>query len=91
MRIREVRLHAVDLGADVELPPGVVDLLLDDVTAALSRKDGCPAATLAPADRGTTWQLGGGGPAIEAPAAEPAGWLTGRLHRDDRPALPTWL
>lgn len=91
MRIREVWLHAVDLGAEVDLPAGVVDLLLDDVTAALSRKDGCPAATLTPTDRGTTWQLGEGGPAIEAPAAELAGWLTGRLRRDDRPALPIWL
>jgi len=91
MRIREVWLHAVDLGADFELPPGVVDLLLDDVTTALSRKDGCPGATLTPTDRDTRWQLGGGGPAIEAPAAELAGWLTGRLRRDDRPALPTWL
>ncbi|HKQ41057.1 MAG TPA: maleylpyruvate isomerase N-terminal domain-containing protein, partial [Pseudonocardia sp.] len=46
MRIREVWLHAVDLdaGADVaDVPGGVVDLLLDEVTTTLSAADGCPA------------------------------------------------
>jgi maleylpyruvate isomerase len=96
MRIREVWLHAVDLdtGAAVtDLPAGVVDLLLDDVTAALSRKDGCPNLTLTPTDRATTWRLGSAPSehTIAAPAAELAGWLTGRGHTGNRPALPTWL
>ena len=96
MRIREVWLHAVDLGAGAsvaDLPDGVVDLLLDDVTAALSGKDGCPAIRLVPADRPGTWQLGTV-PAertVEAPAAVLAGWLTGRVRRADWPALPAWL
>jgi maleylpyruvate isomerase len=96
MRIREVWLHAVDLGAGAtvtDLPAGVVDLLLDDVSVALSRKDDCPALTIAPADRTTTWRLGPE-PAehtIAAPAAELAAWLTGRLRRADWPSLPTWL
>jgi maleylpyruvate isomerase len=96
MRIREVWLHAVDLGAGAsfaDLPDGVVDLLLDDVTVALSRKDGCPAVTLGPPDRARTWQLGApdSDRTLEARAADLAGWLTGRLRRDDWPALPTWL
>ncbi|MFD4248345.1 maleylpyruvate isomerase family mycothiol-dependent enzyme [Amycolatopsis thermoflava] len=96
MRIREVWLHAVDLDAGAtmaDLPDGVVDLLLDDVTTALSRKDGCPSARLVPSDRTGTWQLGTA-PAdhtIEASAADLAGWLTGRLQREDLPALPVWL
>lgn len=54
MRIREMWLHAVDLGAGAtldDLPDGVVDLLLDDVTAALSIKEGCPAVELVEANR----------------------------------------
>ncbi|MCF7547555.1 maleylpyruvate isomerase family mycothiol-dependent enzyme [Pseudonocardia sp. WMMC193] len=97
MRIREVWLHAVDLGASVDdLPPGVVDLLLDDVGAALSAKDDCPAVVLTPTDRDRTWTLGAPdgadrAVAVRAPAAELAGWLTGRVPAPDRPALPRWL
>ncbi len=98
MRIREVWLHAVDLDAGAtpaDLPGGVVDLLLDDVTAALSAKDGCPSLELAPTDRERTWRLGRTEPTdtgpVVAPAAELAGWLTGRTAGPDRPALPRWL
>ncbi|WP_199435312.1 maleylpyruvate isomerase family mycothiol-dependent enzyme [Qaidamihabitans albus] len=96
MRIREVWLHAIDLdgGASVaELPDGVAGLLLDDVTAALSRKDGCPAVTLAPTDRAGTWRLGAAPSerTIKAPAADLVGWLTGRLRSQQWPALPAWL
>ena len=96
MRIREVWLHAVDLGSDTtmdDLPSGVVDLLLDDVTAALSAKDGCPALDLVATDRERSWHLGGAAPAgtVAATAADIAGWLTGRLAASDRPALPRWL
>jgi len=55
MRIREVWLHAVDLdaGAGVaDLPGGVLDLLLDEVTVTLSAADGCPAVELVATDRG---------------------------------------
>jgi maleylpyruvate isomerase len=94
MRIREVWLHAVDLGATVDdLPAGVVDLLLDDVSTALSGKDGCPALLLAPTDRDRAWTLGGPESAdtVRAPAADLAGWLTGRVSAPERPALPRWL
>ncbi|MEU7815294.1 maleylpyruvate isomerase family mycothiol-dependent enzyme [Pseudonocardia sp. NPDC049154] len=94
MRIREVWLHAVDLGAGVEdLPADVVDLLLDDVSAALSGKEDCAALLLAPTDRDRTWTLGApdARETVAAPAAELAGWLTGRVSGPDRPALPRWL
>jgi maleylpyruvate isomerase len=97
MRIREVWLHAVDLdaGAGVaDLPDGVLDLLLDEVTATLSATDGCPTAELAPTDRDRRWRLGAddGPPVVAAPAATLVGWLTGRATTlPGAPALPAWL
>jgi maleylpyruvate isomerase len=96
MRIREVWLHTVDLdaGASVgDLPTSVLDLLLDDVSTALSAKEDCPSLELAPTDRARTWRLGTGEAAasIAAPAADLVGWLTGRLPGADRPTLPRWL
>jgi maleylpyruvate isomerase len=94
MRIREVWLHAVDLGATVDdLPAGVVDLLLDDVTGALSGMDGCPALELVAADRERSWRLGEVPPTatVTATAADLAGWVTGRVAGGSRPALPRWL
>lgn len=96
MRVREVWLHAVDLAAGVTvdaLPPALIDVLLDDVTAALSKKEGCPALTLAPADRSTSWDLGDAPArsAVTEPAAQLAGWLTGRVSHPGLPTVPTWL
>jgi len=84
MRVREVWLHAVDLDAGVsvaDLPPDVVDALLDDATGTLSAAEGCPTARLAPSDRDRTWSLG---PDSDAPvqvrgeAGAVLGWLVGR-------------
>jgi maleylpyruvate isomerase len=110
MRVREVWLHAVDLdaGAGVtELPPEVVDALLDDVTATLSSREGCPAARLAPVDRDRTWRLGPEpderSVEVRGGAAYVLGWLVGRtagagLDAVDAggapaavPAAPRWL
>jgi maleylpyruvate isomerase len=96
MRVREVWLHAVDLGSGAEVadvPDGVVDLLLDEVTTTLSAADGCPSATLAPTDRDGRWRLGSGDheAVIAAPAATLVGWLTGRTALPGAPDLPSWL
>jgi maleylpyruvate isomerase len=101
MRVREVWLHAVDLrsGATVaDLPPDVVDALLDDVTGTMSAREGCPAATLTPTDRSRTWALGGGGVEVHGPAARVLGWLVGRSDGaaltpvgGALPAPPRWL
>jgi maleylpyruvate isomerase len=109
MRVREVWLHAVDLDAGVsvaDVPPDVVDTLLDDSTATLSAAEGCPSAVLAPTDRDRTWTLG---PASDEPlqvrgaAAQVLGWLVGRTGTDGVeavtadgtptavPAPPRWL
>jgi maleylpyruvate isomerase len=102
MRIREVWIHAVDLGAGAaldDLPGGVIDLLLDDVAGVLSAKENCPAVVLRPSDRDREWRLGPGAArtvaSITAPAADLAGWLTGRVAGSalpsEVPALPRWL
>lgn len=87
MRVREVWLHAVDLDAGVGvdvLPDGLAAALLDDVTALLSTREGCPAVELR-TPGGGAWRLGARGrdgataPAVVTgtPAAL-AGWVTGR-------------
>jgi maleylpyruvate isomerase len=103
MRVREVWLHAVDLGSGAtvaDLPPGVVDTLLDDVSGVLSTRDGCPSALLTATDRDRAWQLGpGGGPVeVHGPAAPLLGWLTGRCGPaaltalgGDIPEPPRWI
>ncbi|GAA2851955.1 maleylpyruvate isomerase family mycothiol-dependent enzyme [Pseudonocardia halophobica] len=96
MRIREVWLHALDLGAGAkpgDLPDGVLDLLLDDVTAALSGKEDCPSLELVPVDRTRPWLVGTGEPVgtMTGSAAELVGWLTGRIADPTRPPLPRWL
>ncbi|MHA6628383.1 maleylpyruvate isomerase family mycothiol-dependent enzyme [Pseudonocardia sichuanensis] len=83
MRVREVWLHAVDLDAGVavtDLPPEVVDALLDDAAGTLSAADGCPAALLAPTDRERTWSLGPDVHPVQVrgAAADVLGWLVGR-------------
>ena len=109
MRVREVWLHAVDLDAGVsvtDLPPDVVDALLDDATGMLSAAEGCPAARLVPSDRDRTWYVGPGTTEpleVRGEAALLLGWLVGRCGADGLdavaadgtstavPAPPRWL
>jgi maleylpyruvate isomerase len=96
MRVREVWLHAVDLDAGAavaDLPAGVIDTLLDDVTAALSSRPACPSAYLVPTDRDRTWRLGADADdtRLTAPAANLLAWATGRADDPTRPPLPPWL
>jgi maleylpyruvate isomerase len=88
MRVREVWLHAVDLDAGVsvdDLPPDVVDAVLDDAAATLSAVRGCPDALLAPTDRERAWSLGADAVAavrVRGAAADVLGWLIGRAGAD---------
>ncbi len=69
MRVREVWLHALDLGEGpdfpiaADIPADLVDALAVDVLGSLCATAGCPTATVVavdrPADAGT-WQLGPG-------------------------------
>ncbi|HKT01513.1 MAG TPA: hypothetical protein VJT31_18475, partial [Rugosimonospora sp.] len=90
LRVREVWLHAVDLAAGVQvedLHPGLVDALLDDVTATLCRRPDRPPVRLVATDRDRTWL---DGPTdLTAPAARLLAWATGR---EAAPVpLPRWL
>jgi maleylpyruvate isomerase len=107
MRVREVWIHAVDLGAGTDytdFPGSLVDALLDDVTAAFTTRGTAPAVRLAPTDRRRVWTVGAGagadpsagtvagdGEQVSAPAARIAAWLTGRDRLDGAPDLPPWL
>jgi maleylpyruvate isomerase len=98
MRVREVYIHAIDLGAGTrwaDLPAEFLTALLDDVTARRSSKGGGPALLVAATDTGRTWEVAGAGAAIpvSAPLCDLAAYLSGRPAPELRsaPALPAWL
>ncbi|MFC5994342.1 maleylpyruvate isomerase family mycothiol-dependent enzyme [Pseudonocardia hispaniensis] len=102
MRVREVWLHGVDLdaGATVaDLPPGVVDALLDDATGTMSAREDTLSVRLDAADRDRAWTLGqGGGAVLRGTAADLLGWLLGRTDGagvsadpGPLPVAPRWL
>ncbi|POM23176.1 mycothiol-dependent maleylpyruvate isomerase [Actinomadura rubteroloni] len=103
LRIREVWIHAVDLGTGVrfaDLPADLAAVLLPDVVGTLATREGCPALLLSapgttvlstrPGDPAAT-EVSGGVPAL-------LGWLTGRTagagltpSNTRLPTLPGWL
>lgn len=104
MRVREVYIHAVDLGAGAgfaDLPSGFLAALLDDITARRSSAGTTPALSLTAADGdGRSWRVTGPGEpaAVTAPLAGLAAWLSGRpvsgmTTADGKPLpeLPAWL
>ncbi len=103
MRIRENWVHAVDLGAGAtvdEFPPQVVVDLLDEVTAFVSGRDGCPAVVLDATDTGQRWSIGAEGDAVTLTGTQTAllAWLIGRRRGEplqsstgDVPDAPRWL
>jgi maleylpyruvate isomerase len=82
LRVREVWIHAVDLGTGVtfaDFPADLTTALIDDVRGALSARPGCPDLTV-----------------VTGPAPALLGWLTGRttgttLAPVPLPVLPGWL
>jgi maleylpyruvate isomerase len=98
MRVREVYVHAIDLGAGTrwtDLPAGFLTALLDDVSARRSSQGGGPALAVAATDTGHTWEVAGAGAPlpVSAPLADLSAYLTGRPAPELRaaPALPAWL
>ena len=86
MRVREVYMHAIDLGAGTgwtDLPAEFLAVLLDDVTARRSAKGGGPALAVAATDTGHAWEVAG--PGRPGPGERPPR-RPGRLP--DRPRGP---
>jgi maleylpyruvate isomerase len=103
MRVREVYIHAVDLGAGTrfeDLPDTFLAALCEDITDRRSKAGTCPALALTASDAGHGWQVSGAGEPVQvsAPLAGLAAWLSGRpvsglADAVGRPVpnLPAWL
>lgn len=104
MRIREVWIHAADLGCGTrftDFPAELVDALLDDAAGAFSAREDGPALLLDPTDRERQRRIGPQpGVTVSGTASDLLAWLLGReagseLRADTRdgrpPALPAWL
>lgn len=104
MRVREVYVHAVDLGAGTgfgDLPAGFLITLLDDVVNRRSSVGKTPALAVTASDAdGRSWEVKGPGEttSVSAPLASLTAWLSGRpvtgLATTDGkplPELPAWL
>ena len=107
MRVREVYVHAVDLGVGTgfgDLPAGFLIALCGDISQRRSAVGKSPALTLTDAGTGRGWEVtgaagpGGGPVAVTAPLADLTAWLAGRpvsglTDTAGRPVpdLPAWL
>jgi maleylpyruvate isomerase len=101
LRIREVELHHVDLGAGYtpqDWSASFVTRTLDELAPQFVERDDCPVATLRDDSVGS-WPVGSDGPELVGPAADLLAWLTGRsagsgLSRQppgEIPVPPPWL
>jgi maleylpyruvate isomerase len=97
LRVKEVWLHALDIGADpAGLPADVVDAVLHDVAESFAARADVPALQVIAADSGARCEIGTGGIEVRGPAAGLLTWLTGRstgadLHCTEPLAeLPNW-
>lgn len=102
LRVREVWIHAADLGGNLSFdafPADLVDALLDEITGALGYRPGCPDVLLMPYDREQQWRIAPADrPTAEAvpvrgTASDLLAWASGRSSDSfaGRPTLPAWL
>jgi maleylpyruvate isomerase len=100
LRLREVAIHHVDLGASFDdLPPELVRAFLRDVVNSTRSKRDWPSLRIKTTDTGEVAEIGSG-PALDVTGAQAdvLGWLIGRTagqnltsSSDALPALPAWL
>lgn len=105
IRIREVWIHAVDLGTGItfsRFPGPLLFALMEDVVPSLGVREGTPTLELVATDVSRTWGMGEGADAIRVEGAQSdlLRWLLGRSDGaglvfstpDGRaPDLPAWL
>lgn len=102
MRVREVWLHAADLGGVgatvADLPTGVVVTLLDDATETFTARGDAPTLRLIDSTTGLVWTVGDGDPtAVSGRSRDLLAWLVGRSPGGELdaarplPDVPGWL
>ncbi|HEY2833132.1 MAG TPA: maleylpyruvate isomerase family mycothiol-dependent enzyme [Sporichthyaceae bacterium] len=102
MRVREVWLHAVDLGAGTtaaQFPQALLVELLDDVAGVVGAKPDCPPVLLRATDSEDRWTLGPEEERTEVSGtlADLTGWVSGRgdsgltTATGSLPGLPPWI
>ncbi|MFF5030174.1 maleylpyruvate isomerase family mycothiol-dependent enzyme [Streptomyces collinus] len=100
IRLRELALHLVDLdlGHEIDdIPPGVRDIVLDDVLGYYAQADGVPTFTLRDADGTPVARFGDGGPDVSGEPSDLLAWLSGRSDGTaltapgELPDLPPWI
>jgi maleylpyruvate isomerase len=96
LRVREVWLHALDLGAPIDaMPPDLVEALVSDVTLSFDIREDRPNVTLRAPSR--SWTIGDGQFTVTGPAPALLSWLVGRslgrelVHEEPLPSIPNWL
>jgi maleylpyruvate isomerase len=104
MRVREVWVHGVDLGAGAsfaDIDPDVARALFDEAVDRLADREDCPPVTLvvegSPAERRALGPATEGRPVASGSPRALAGWLLGRTGgtgvdcTSTLPELPAWL
>ena len=105
IRVREIWVHAVDLGAGgrfEDVPPQVGDGLLDEALTFVASKKDCPQLRVVCRESGQEWALGHASRAaqtvVEGSRADLLRWALGRpgdassqSAQDSWPRLPNWL
>lgn len=98
LRLREVAVHHVDLGASfADAAPGLVTALLSDVINSAGTRPGWPSLRVETTE-GDTFEIGSASVSVKGAQANVLAWLTGRSAGRDLitssealPDLPTWL
>jgi maleylpyruvate isomerase len=78
MRLREVEIHHVDLGADYTRANWPASFSGHVIDAMRKRVADSPPFSVRATDTGAAWEFGEGGPTVSGTAADLAWWLTGR-------------
>lgn len=105
IRIREIWIHAVDLGVGIEFsrfPTSLLDALMEDVAQSFSVRENPPLLELIATDASKSWKTARSGTSVKVEGRESdlLAWLVGRskgeslkfgTHDGAPPVLPSWL